>query len=114
MPYGLRFKLTDLFVFTLAIALGCAAAQAPDLNWWDGAVVTVCVVVAVIAGRECIAINHARTSAVLLTNDQRFELTFLAWGRFAVVLLLAAALSLEMLHRQRAIELPEGPDFFSE
>ena len=114
MRFGLRFRISDLLDFTLSIALGCAAARASELSWLDGTMVTLCALVAVTAGRECIALERARSSTDSLTQDHRFELTFLAWGRFLTVLLLVAVQSLDLLHKQQVIGLPEGEDFFGE
>jgi hypothetical protein len=117
MRPGLRFKITDLFVVTLSVAIGCAVAQTPQLSWTDGAFLTVTFVVAVLAGQECLVLDRLRKttgSMASLTREQRFELSFLAWSRFTVVALLALIVSVDLLNRLAIITLPEGDGWQSD
>lgn len=111
MQPGFHFKITDLFVVTLSVAIGCAAAQTPQLSWSDGVFLSVTFMVAVLTGQECLALDRLRktmASMASLTREQRFELSFLAWSRFTVVALLALILSVDLLNRLAIITLPEG------
>jgi hypothetical protein len=120
MRPGLRFKITDLFVVTLSVAIGCAVAQTPQLSWSDGVFLSVTFMVAVLTGQECLALDRLRkaecsiASMASLTREQRFELAFLAWSRFTVVTLLALTLSVDLLHRLAIITLPEGDSWPSD
>jgi hypothetical protein len=114
MRPGLRFKITDLFVATLSVAIGCAVAQTPQLSWSDGVFLSVTFLVAVLTGQECLALDRLRKAMASLTREQRFELWFLAWSRFTVVTLLALTSSVDLLHRLAIITLPEGDSWQSD
>ena len=108
----LRYKVTDLLLVTVAVGLGCAATQAANISWDDGAFLTVALLVGFITARESMALDHARRTTSALSADQRYELAFLAWGRFAVVITLFLVMAIDFLARQNAIDLPEDENGF--